>query len=63
MTDFTDIVVTGAGRVHTLKVSSTPDDYSRAILQGVRQVQEEFGIDPGAIAAVVHAVARTLQAL
>ena len=52
---FTDIVVTGAGRVHTLKVSSTPDDYSRAILQGVRQVQEEFGIDPGAIAAVVHA--------
>ncbi|HEY3077717.1 MAG TPA: hydantoinase/oxoprolinase N-terminal domain-containing protein, partial [Burkholderiales bacterium] len=27
---FTDIVLRGAGTVRTLKVSSTPDDYSRA---------------------------------
>lgn len=52
---FTDIVITGEGRVHTLKVSSTPDDYSRAILQGVRQLRDEFGIEPESIAAVVHA--------
>jgi N-methylhydantoinase A len=52
---FTDVVVTGAGRVHTLKVSSTPDDYSRAILTAIHQIQAELGIPPEAIDAVVHA--------
>ncbi|MGE0798705.1 MAG: hydantoinase/oxoprolinase family protein [Lautropia sp.] len=52
---FTDVVVTGGGRVVTLKVSSTPDDYSRAILSAIRQLRDEFGIDPGSIDAVVHA--------
>ena len=34
---FTDIVLLGDdGTILTMKVSSTPDDYSRAILQGVR---------------------------
>lgn len=52
---FTDVVVTGAGRVLTLKVSSTPDDYSRAILTAIGQLRDEFGIDPATIDAVVHA--------
>ena len=52
---FTDVVVTGSGRVLTLKVSSTPDDYSRAILTAIGQLRDEFGIDPATIDAVVHA--------
>ena len=52
---FTDIVLRGAGTVRTLKVSSTPDDYSRAILAAVREIRDAFGIAPSAIDAVVHA--------
>jgi N-methylhydantoinase A len=52
---FTDIVLRGAGTVRTLKVSSTPDDYSRAILTAIREIRDVFGIAPGEIDAVVHA--------
>ena len=52
---FTDIVLRGNGTVRTLKVSSTPDDYSRAILGAVREIKESFGIEPASIDAVVHA--------
>ena len=52
---FTDIVLRGNGSVRTLKVSSTPDDYSRAILTAVREIRESLGVDPGDIEAVVHA--------
>ena len=41
--------------MRTLKVSSTPDDYSRAILTAVREIRDVFGIAPGEIDAVVHA--------
>ena len=52
---FTDIVLRGAGTVRTLKVSSTPDDYSRAILDAVREIEDVFGIPAREIEAVVHA--------
>ena len=52
---FTDIVLRGNGTVRTLKVSSTPDDYSRAILGAVREIRDVFGVDPRSIDAVVHA--------
>src|SRR5580765_1104796 len=52
---FTDIVLRGAGSVRTLKVSSTPDDYSRAILGAVREIEDSFGIPAREIDAVVHA--------
>jgi N-methylhydantoinase A len=52
---FTDVVLRGNGTVRTLKVSSTPDDYSRAILDAVRELRESFDIDPRSIDAVVHA--------
>ncbi len=52
---FTDIVLRGDGSVRTLKVSSTPDDYSRAILAAVREIRETWGVDPRSIDAVVHA--------
>lgn len=53
---FTDIVLLGAdGAVATRKVSSTPDDYGRGIIEGLQTVLGEAGIAPGAVDDVVHA--------
>lgn len=41
---FTDLVLFADGRVETLKVPSTPDDPSRAILEGAAKL---LGADPG----------------
>ena len=52
---FTDIVFLGGdGQVLTRKVASTPDDYSRAVLNGIRAGMEELGIEPGAVSEVGH---------
>ena len=52
---FTDIVFLGDdGQVLTRKVASTPDDYSRAVLNGVRAGMEELGIEPSAVTEVGH---------
>ena len=41
---FTDIVFLGSdGRVLARKVASTPDDYSRAVLDGIADGLEGFG--------------------
>lgn len=43
---FTDLVVLGAdtGDVFTLKVPSTPDDPSQAVLNAVARASEELGL-------------------
>ena len=52
---FTDIVLLGSdGSVATRKISSTPDDYGRAIMDGLQRLLEETAVDPGAVDAVVH---------
>ena len=52
---FTDIVFLGSdGQVLTRKVASTPDDYSRAVLDGIRAGIAELGIEPGAVTEVGH---------
>jgi N-methylhydantoinase A len=52
---FTDIVLLGAdGSIHTKKVSSTTDDYGRAIVAGLAELFDELEIAPDAVAAVVH---------
>jgi N-methylhydantoinase A len=52
---FTDIVLLGAdGGVHTRKVSSSVDDYARAIAAGLAELFAELGIDRGAVAEVRH---------
>ena len=52
---FTDIVFLGGdGRVLARKVASTPDDYSRAVLNGVAAGMEELGITPGSVSEVSH---------
>ena len=52
---FTDIVFLGDdGCVLTRKVASTPDDYSRAVLNGIRAGMEELNIPPGSVTEVGH---------
>jgi len=53
---FTDIVVIVGGEdVYTAKVLSTPDDYGRAILQGVGAIVDRLGTAGDAVEEVVHA--------
>jgi N-methylhydantoinase A len=52
---FTDIVFSGSkGTVLTKKTLSTPDDYSRAIAQGINEVLTREGILPSCVKEVVH---------
>jgi N-methylhydantoinase A len=52
---FTDIVViTDDGTLHSRKVLSTPDDYARAIEDGVAVLLDEIGILADAIAEFAH---------
>lgn len=52
---FTDIALLDAnGVVHQSKVSSTPDDPGRAVVQGVAALLDELGIAPSRVAEVLH---------
>ena len=53
---FTDIVLSGPGGVrHAYKTLSTPGDYGRGIVAGIKGVLDAASIGPGAIERVVHA--------
>ena len=52
---FTDIVLLRAdGMLFSRKVLSTPDDYSRAIEEGIAELLRQVGVDAGAIAELAH---------
>lgn len=52
---FTDIVLTsGDGTYVSLKVSSTPDDYSRGILEGTLALLARHAVDRNQVAELVH---------
>lgn len=52
---FTDIVFLGnAGEVLSMKVASTPDDYSRAVLNGINQGIARLDIPAAAVSEVGH---------
>ncbi len=52
---FTDIVfLADDGTVLARKVASTPDDYSRSVLEGVRGGVDELGILPSAVSEISH---------
>jgi N-methylhydantoinase A len=52
---FTDIVFLDAeGRLHTKKISSSVDDYARAILEGLGEVFRERGLAGGDVTEVLH---------
>lgn len=53
---FTDLVLYGSdGSVRTHKVPSTPDDYGRGIVRGIRELASEADIDLADVRGVVHA--------
>lgn len=52
---FTDIVLQRAdGRLYIRKVSTSPDDPGRAVVQGIGGLLEELSVDPGSVIEVVH---------
>src|SRR5215471_16437981 len=52
---FTDIVLLGAdGTVHTEKISSSVDNYARAIVTGLGRVLRKSGTAPSALAEIRH---------
>src|SRR5262249_786739 len=52
---FTDIVLLGdKGERYTKKVSSTVDDYARAIVEGLASLLKEIGDAPGGIIELLH---------
>ncbi len=52
---FTDIALLAAdGRIHESKLSSTPDDPARAVVEGVGQLLSELAIAPSSIAEILH---------
>src|SRR5512143_1469668 len=52
---FTDIaLMLDDGTVAIGKVPSTPDDYSRAVIDGVNGLLSELGIAPASIGDVLH---------
>lgn len=61
---FTDIVALGSdGSEHSYKISSTPDDYGRGIVDGMTAMFAETGITPGAVHEVVHATTVATNAI
>jgi len=52
---FTDFVFVGSdGTTFTKKVLSTPDDYSRAVAQGLKEVFAEKELDGSSIKEIIH---------
>ena len=61
---FTDLVISGAdGSARTLKLLSTPDDYSRAIAEGLARLFRDGANDPGSVGSLVHAFTVATNAL
>ena len=53
---FTDIAcLSPAGELWTCKVPSTPDDYARAVIEGIQLLTRNLGVDPADYAEVSHA--------
>ena len=52
---FTDVVVTSrSGDIYTYKLLSTPRDFSEGVVDGIREIIESHGVEPGATRDVVH---------
>ena len=52
---FTDVVFLGYdGSIKVIKVASTPDDYSRAVIEGLDHGIRDLGIRPGDISELGH---------
>jgi len=53
---FTDIAcLSSDGELWTCKIPSTPDDYARAVMEGIQMLTRNLGVDPASYAEVSHA--------
>ena len=53
---FTDIACLSAdGELSTCKIPSTPNDYARAIIEGIQTLTRSLGLGPDDLAEVSHA--------
>src|SRR3990172_7020744 len=54
---FTDLVILdeNTGRIQTLKVTSTPQDPSEAVLNGVRRARDELDLELARVTQFTHA--------
>jgi N-methylhydantoinase A len=53
---FTDIAcLSPTGELATCKLPSTPDDYARAIVEGIGRIARDLGLEPDAFVEVLHA--------
>ena len=61
---FTDLVISGEdGSARTLKLLSTPDDYSRAIADGLARLFRDGDMQPVSVGSLVHAFTVATNAL
>ena len=62
---FTDVAVLDetSGRVGIAKVSTTPDDFGAAVIEGTRAAMDEYRIAPGAVTLLSHATTIVTNAL
>src|SRR5690606_14706114 len=61
---FTDIVLAGEdGSRANGKVLTTPDDFGRAISEGLAQLLKRHAVEPGQIARIVHATTVATNAI
>jgi hypothetical protein len=61
---FTDIVLAGEdGTRASCKVLTTPDDFGRAIAEGLAQLMQRHKLAPGQIARIVHATTVATNAI
>ena len=62
---FTDVAAIDevSGRIGIVKLLTTPDDCSRAVVEGLRRVIERDGIDPAEVALLAHATTVVTNAL
>ncbi|MBT5494231.1 MAG: hydantoinase/oxoprolinase family protein, partial [Alphaproteobacteria bacterium] len=53
---FTDVVLwdIDAGETRNTKLLTTPDDPSRAVMDGIRRILNEHSIAPADVEAVIH---------
>ena len=62
---FTDVAVLdeASGRVGVVKVSTTPQDFGAAVIEGARTAMDEYRIAPGAVSLLSHATTIVTNAL
>jgi N-methylhydantoinase A len=60
---FTDVAVIHDGSLTTAKVSTTPDDQSRGMVEGIKLALDQAGLDTGSVSYLAHGTTVATNAL